>query len=237
MCEIHEQGQGHYIRLLRRSIEEYYNVGYMGKHGKEDKVYNYHLAARPKPVGTLNVTVAEYRRCVARQLVGIMSLLYSSYAFHEAESAAICAICLNLGVRNTEDIINGNLVELESCENSVIFLAKSHVMLDVNVHMRKATTRNFVILHEKTIKKKEKKLKQIFQQLKEKNVSTIEAMIVIRNMQGRRRVLKHARRRRRTHSATRMLIKEAPIIKKRLMRKNILRGGKENNEVLKCPYI
>ena len=226
-----------YIRLLRRSIEEYYNVGYMGKHGKEDKVYNYHLAARPKPVGTLNVTVAEYRRCVARQLVGIMSLLYSSYAFHEAESAAICAICLNLGVRNTEDIINGNLVELESCENSVIFLAKSHVMLDVNIHMRKATTRNFVILHEKTIKKKEKKLKQIFQQLKEKNVSTIEAMIVIRNMQGRRRVLKHARRRRRTHSATRMLIKEAPIIKKRLMRKNILRGGRENNEVLKCPYI
>ena len=121
-----------YVRLLRRSIEEYYNVGYMGKHGKEDKIYNYHLAARPRPVGTLNVTVAEYRRCVAKQLVGIMTLLYLSYAFIEAENAAICAICLNLGVREIDDILNGNIVELSSCEKSVVFLGQKQCFLGKN---------------------------------------------------------------------------------------------------------
>ena len=226
-----------FVRLLRRSIESYYNVGYMRKDGKDDNVYNYHLAARPKPVGSLNVTVAEYRRCVSRQLIGIITLLYDDCAFYAAESAARCCILLNLGVRDFMDIPKGNLVELESCKSGIWFLSKCHAMLDINYHIKEAKSKNLVILHEKNMRKKVKQLKRLISQLEQKNVPTAAAILEVKHIQERQLFLRRHRRRRRRHSATRHTVRKVPMVKKRMIDRKEILCTKESRDILQSPYI
>ena len=194
------------VQLVRRSIESFYNVGYLGRNGKSERVYNYHRVAKPpRHGGTLNVTVADFRRDVARQLVGCIQLLLLRKHFLAAENAAVCAICLNLGVLRMEDIHKGNLVDLEACEKSSYFLAFCHKFLDVNVHIHKATHRKKAEQHEKNMRKKEKGLMTTFRKLNEKNVNTKSAEKIVQTNRAHRAQIRRIRVNRRSHSATREL--------------------------------
>eukprot|EP00945_MAST-04E_sp_MAST-4E-sp1_P004393 g4393.t1 len=217
-----------FVRLIRRSIEKFYNIGYIGRHAKDDLVYVYQKAAKPtRRGGTLNVTVADYRRDVAKQLVGIIRLLCHRKQFRAAEAASKCAICLNMGVLQLEDIPKGNLVDLEACEKSCFFMAYTHCYNDINAHFHNATKRHKAEVHEKHMKKKEKSLMNVFQMLEEKNVKTKAAKGIILRNKTHRSQIRRVRMKRRSHSACRLLGSKLARFPARA----------EKSKEAQCPYI
>jgi hypothetical protein len=217
-----------FVRLIRRSIEKFYNIGYIGRHAKDDLVYVYQKAAKPtRRGGTLNVTVADYRRDVAKQLVGIIRLLCHRKQFRAAEAASKCAICLNMGVLQLEDIPKGNLVDLEACEKSCFFMAYTHCYNDINAHFHNATKRHKAEVHEKHMKKKEKSLMNVFQMLEEKNVKTKAAKGIILRNKTHRSQIRRVRMKRRSHSACRLLGSKLARFPAR----------SEKSKEAQCPYI
>ena len=156
--------------------------------------------------------------------------------FHAAESAAR-RVYLNLGVRDFMDIPEGNLVELESCKSAIWFLSKCHAMIDINYHIKEATSKNLIILHEKSMRKKVKQLKRLISQLEQKNVPTAAAILEVKHIQERQLFLRQHRRRRRRHSATRHTGRKVPSVKKKMIARKEILCMKDSKDILQSPYI
>ena len=159
--------------------------------------------------------------------MGIIRLLCLRKQFRAAEAASKCAICLNMGVLQLEDIPKGNLVDLEACEKSCFFMAYTHCYNDINAHFHNATKRHKAEVHEKHMKKKEKSLMNVFQMLEEKNVKTKAAKGIILRNKTHRSQIRRVRMKRRSHSACRLLGSKLARFPARA----------EKSKEAQCPYI